>query len=259
MKRVAKEETILASKFYNYKICDILNNFKYSVIRLNCYRIIFFIFILIIHDYILLSFLKKIPQFFINEKQKTHNNNINKTSLDFKDEFFRIKTVKEQINKKNLTFIQTLSGGYGHCGNALIMLNNLINICENIKCQNIITPGGLERIIKNPIFYKEYNITIFPSENKEKIPVDIILNKHDAFWFHYRKKPHFNRLKIIREEVLNNIPKYIAKPNDLYINIRSGDIFKKKINHMYSQPPLCFYQKIINCLMDMKIQQLINY
>ena len=54
------------------------------------------------------------------------------------------------------------------------------------------------------------------------------------------------RLRIIREEVLNNIPKYNISPDDLYINIRSGDIFVKAINNDYSQPPLCFYQKIIN-------------
>ena len=54
------------------------------------------------------------------------------------------------------------------------------------------------------------------------------------------------RLNIIREEVLSNIPKYIANPNDLYINIRSGEIFENVINCYYSQPPLCFYQKIIN-------------
>ena len=54
------------------------------------------------------------------------------------------------------------------------------------------------------------------------------------------------RLKIIRDEVLHNVPKYNANPNDLYINIRSGDVFIKTINRMYSQPPLCFYRKIID-------------
>ena len=54
------------------------------------------------------------------------------------------------------------------------------------------------------------------------------------------------RLSILREEILNNIPKYVANPNDLYINIRSGDIFVNVINKNYAQPPLCFYQKIIN-------------
>ena len=45
---------------------------------------------------------------------------------------------------------------------------------------------------------------------------------------------------------MRNIPKYKANPNDLFIYIRSGDIFIKGINRLYSQPPLCFYKKIID-------------
>ena len=96
----------------------------------------------------------------------------------------------------------------------------LIDICEKIRCQNIITPGGLQNIIKNPIYYKEYNITIFPNSYINKTKIDI--------------------------QFLNNIPKYSVNPQDLYINIRSGDIFVSVINPNYAQPPLCFYQKIIN-------------
>ena len=125
------------------------------------------------------------------------------------------------------------------------MLNNLINICININCKNIITPGGLQNIIKRPIFYKDNDITIFPNKFKLKPQIDISLSKHTAFWFGYKNKPHEIRLKIIREEVINNIPKFKTDENELFINIRSGDIFINKINHMYSQPPLCFYQKII--------------
>lgn len=54
------------------------------------------------------------------------------------------------------------------------------------------------------------------------------------------------RLRIIRNEVLRNIPKYNPGKNDLYINIRSVDIFVTVINKNYAQPPLCFYKKIIN-------------
>ena len=66
------------------------------------------------------------------------------------------------------------------------------------------------------------------------------------YFFRYRKKFHEMRLNIIQEEVLKNIPKYNASPDDIYFNIRSGDIFSYAINKNYGQPPLCFYQKIID-------------
>ena len=43
---------------------------------------------------------------------------------------------------------------------------------------------------------------------------------------------------------MDNIPKHNS--NHLYIYIRSGDIFMDNINIVYSQPFLCFHQKIIN-------------
>ena len=52
------------------------------------------------------------------------------------------------------------------------------------------------------------------------------------------------RTEIIKEELLNNIPKIISNQNDLFIYIRSGDIFIKP-NRYYTQPPLCFYETII--------------
>ena len=52
------------------------------------------------------------------------------------------------------------------------------------------------------------------------------------------------RISLIREEVFRNLPKYNISPYDLYIHIRSGDIFSG-IHLRYAQPPLCFYKKII--------------
>ena len=54
------------------------------------------------------------------------------------------------------------------------------------------------------------------------------------------------RLSVLKEEIMSNVPKYKSDPNYLYIHIRNVDIFIKIINPNYSQPPLCFYQKIIN-------------
>ena len=54
-----------------------------------------------------------------------------------------------------------------------------------------------------------------------------------------------NRFYIIKKEILKNIPFVKTKKQELYIHIRSGDIFIKP-HHDYSQPPYCFYQTIIN-------------
>jgi len=170
-----------------------------------------------------------------------------KTNIDYNNDFFKLAFVKRDIKRKNISYIETIAGGHGNLGNALIMLNNLINICENIKCRNVIALGkSLNNIIKKPIFYKEKNIIIWPNLYMEKINVDIIINSNKIFHFKYKNKKIYNRLKIIRDEVISNIPKFKNTPDDLVINIRSGDVFINIIHKGYGQPPLCFYQKIIN-------------
>ena len=76
--------------------------------------------------------------------------------------------------------------------------------------------------------------------------IDIKLNSGNIYFFRYRKRFHEMRLNIIQNEVFKNIPKYKANPDDIYFNIRSGDIFLNAIHRNYGQPPLCFYQKIID-------------
>ena len=52
----------------------------------------------------------------------------------------------------------------------------------------------------------------------------------------------------MKNEIKKNLPKIYINPEDLFIHIRSGDIFKYKANNAmnYAQPPLCFYQSILN-------------
>ena len=76
--------------------------------------------------------------------------------------------------------------------------------------------------------------------------IDIELGVGLLFFFRFKKKKKEMRLRIIREEIFNNIPKYNADPNDLIIKMRAGDIFLTNFSPNYAQPPLCFYQKIIN-------------
>ena len=66
-------------------------------------------------------------------------------------------------------------------------------------------------------------------------------------WYYSYIKPEI-RIDILKTEILNNLPKIETKSNELYIHIRSGDIFHKSKYHnkFYSQPPLCFYEAIIH-------------
>ena len=138
---------------------------------------IFLIFIIIISNDIILIVLSKKNSDIIFNKENEQANNIPliKSNINLSDEFFQIPEVLEQIYNNKLTYVKTLSGGHKKVGNALICLNNLLSICVNIRCQNIIVPKGLRRIIKNPIFFKEKNIMILPESYKNKTKIDIEL------------------------------------------------------------------------------------
>ena len=49
------------------------------------------------------------------------------------------------LNTNQVNIEKSIQLNKNNIGNALIMLNNLINICEKIKCKNIICPKGLEK------------------------------------------------------------------------------------------------------------------
>ena len=204
---------------------------------------IFILKIIVINQFLYLAILSK-----YNIKKNSFVNFCQvKTNIDYNDDFFKLSFVKRNIKRKKIRYIETIAGGKGNLGNALIMLNNLINICENIKCKNIIVLSkSLNNIIKKPIFYKEKNIIIWPNLYMNKINVDIIINPYNLLNFQYKNKKIYSRLKIIRDEVISNIPKFKNTLDDLVINIRSGDVFVNIIHRGYGQPPLCFYQKIIN-------------
>ena len=187
-----------------------------------------------------ISFFLIITIIFHNEKNKNVLN----------DEFLNLDSIKSEIEKKNLTSFETIYGGNGNMGNALFIMNNLINICENIKCKNVIIPETLGDIIKNKIKinfskHKKNEITILPPSYKKEMNITLNLNGYLVFIFRYKDKKHKLFLDTVKDEVLNNLPAYKANPDDLYINIRSGDVFVNVMHSSYSQPPLCFYQKII--------------
>ena len=135
-------------------------------------------------------------------------------------------------------------------GNNMIQLNNAIFFCEVVGCHKIILNKKVLKfswLISKPIYIKNSNITIYLSSN-----IDCKNNKtlcfYEISWCIYYPKfivPQF-RFQLIKPEILRNLPIVNIYPNDLYIHIRGGDIFKDNVRANYAQPPLCYYEKVLN-------------
>ena len=100
----------------------------------------------------------------------------------------------------NLNNIETISGGQGNVGNTLIVLNKLINICEKIKCINIISPMGLDSTIEKSILYKDFNnLNILSHYYAHKINIDIKLSNSTVYYFKYIIKSSWNEIRHIEK------------------------------------------------------------
>ena len=150
--------------------------------------------------------------------------------------------VDEEV-KSGMTIFNDM---YYNFGNQLLIFNKLIYYCEIIKCKSIILDKNNGLYIKNKIFYKEYNMTIKVRNRKSH---DYILSNLDYYFYYttYNLKLE-SRFNVFKNEILSNLPKINTDINDLYIHIRSGDIFLNRNPEYasdYAQPPLCFYERII--------------
>ena len=135
-------------------------------------------------------------------------------------------------------------------GNSLITINNAIFFCEIIGCKKIILNNCTLRrrwLLGKQIYIKQLNITIIQG-SKVDCKNNNILCLYEISWDIFFPKIIKSEIRInfIKDEILVNLPKVVIDPNDLYIHIRGGDIFKNFPYKFYSQPPLCFYEKIIN-------------
>ena len=155
-------------------------------------------------------------------------------------------TLYKNLSKINEIFL------FSHCrfGNCIIYLNNYICLCEILRCKFILLDKKVFWFIRNNITL-ENNITIkvgnkreFTEFTKGKIFFDNIFNIKLEL-----------KILLLKEEIMKNIPKIKISKKNLYIHIRSDDIFKlkKKINKEYIQPPLCFY---LNILKSFKFQNI---
>ena len=165
---------------------------------------------------------------------------------ELRKEFYTKISERKRYYKNITTFFVS---EVGYFGNSLINVNNAIFYCEILGCNKVILnngPGKRKWLIKNPIYIEKLNITIMQGPkancNDENI---LCLSEHLNVFDGVIVKPEV-RIQYIKNEILQNLPKVNTNPDDLYIHIRSGDIFRSTPAEIYAQPPLCFYEEIIN-------------
>lgn len=133
---------------------------------------------------------------------------------------------------------------YCRFGNNIYQLHNAIAFARHF---------GIKKIYINEFAFLEQSVLSDGIEMIRDNP-----NKHEKvfehkfFYAHELPASGFYLYdadsKAIFKELVQNVLKYnkIKKTNELYIHIRSGDIFtRRKPKWNYIQPPLAYYQKII--------------
>ena len=209
-----------------------MKNRKKKMVKIIKISLLFLIIILLKYNFI-----------FSNSKSffKNNKNKIKKKLLLSKI----FTSINRKINNINILFIK----GKARFGNFFISINNAIIYCEILHCRKIIIEYNNKIYLNNPIFYKKINFTIEPNQKfNDRDKNSVILDIYFFFINSFNDWNNINRFNIFKKQLLNNLPKVVIHPNDLYIYIRSGDIFKKYKYTIknYIQPPLCFYVKILD-------------
>ena len=127
------------------------------------------------------------------------------------------------------------------------LLNNLLYYCEILNITQIYLNSQQNWPISQNITSKNINISLIPKKNVDFKERSIGIFNKNFIYFQRIFKPEI-RIIILKSEIKKNLPKLYLNPKHLFIHIRSGDIFKYKFNKdsNYAQPPLCFYQSVLN-------------
>lgn len=179
---------------------------------------------------------------------------INKYSTlqNLNDSLFVIKekqSIFDLLSKyagRNITSVNTIYFAT-NCffGNCIVLLNKILFYCEIIGCKSIILDENIFWFIKNQILVEKNNISIKVGEKKKfQNSSSLYYSSPSIFYTFFYIKPEI-RINLIRKEIIKNLNKVNVDKEDLYIHIRSGDIFIFA-HSPYAQPPLCFYKKILN-------------
>jgi hypothetical protein len=129
--------------------------------------------------------------------------------------------------------------------NLLLILSKAVFYCEIVGCKKIILDKRYYWFINKMFRFKKYKLMIAP-DYKKNIEYNNVIFDHTLNLVTYNKFifPE-NKIYLFKDEILKNLPKVVTSPNELYIYIKSGDIFMKTDSLYHIQSPLCFYRQVI--------------
>ena len=177
----------------------------------------------------------------INFTEMLNESSINLLKLDL------IKELEIKKEEKNISEIKIIYLGESfNFGNTMILLNNILFYSEILDIHNVYLNSEMNWPFKEKVSSSKINISlVLPSKINLKNKTIIEFDPHLV----YSQKvfrPEI-RLQELKNDIVKYLPKVYTYPEDLYIHIRGGDIFKYKsgVNPSYAQPPLCFYKNIL--------------
>jgi hypothetical protein len=177
----------------------------------------------------------------INVSEVSNTSSLNLMKLDL------IKQLEIKKETKNISDIKIiyLCESFNF-GNTMILLNNILFYSEILGIHNVYLNSEMIWPFKENISSSRINISlVLPSKIDLKNKTIIAFDPHLVYSQKvFRPEIRINELK---DNIIKNLPKVYTYPEDLYIHIRGGDIFKYKSgrNTNYAQPPLCFYKSIL--------------
>lgn len=240
-----------------FKICKLRKRNKYPKYKKCSQKFKYFKFIIILVNIILILIIHILQKNFLNEDiimkdflpvnvDKLYDFPTDKTDPILKNEKKELLKYISMCAKREIKKIKTIFLNLTlNFGNQLILLNKVIFFCEILGCKRIILNKKAYWFIKNKIIDKKYKMSIEVGEEKNYRSKGILIDNTQNLFFYFKYLRPIFRPEVIKNEILKNLPNVCVNPNDLYIYIRSGDIFEY-YHRYYFQPPLCFYQNILN-------------
>ena len=144
-----------------------------------------------------------------------------------------------------MTVVKSIFLGQKKCfGNQLIMIYKTTFYCQILGCKKIILDKKYNWFLKNKIINKKYKMIIEIDNIININKYHTIIDKTSNFFYYSQYLNPSLRIDLFRGEIMKNLLKITINNKDLFIYIRSGDIFINP-HPYYSQPPLCFYKKVL--------------